>query len=216
MLRKYSGAVLAALMTAGCATKGYVRTQVQAAADTSRMGYTAADASLKQEVTTELGQVKTDVDTLKSNVSSLRQELAVLRDSLGARIIAMENGLKFIFPVTFAYDDATVREEDRPALDRFASVVGQHYQGTVVTVEGFADPAGSASYNRRLSRERAENVLAHLNQAGLSGVTLRAVGLGETRLVVEGASGDEPGADANRRVVFVIEGIGRPMTTAVR
>jgi peptidoglycan-associated lipoprotein len=181
------------------------------------MGYTAADASLKQEVTTELGQVRTDVDTLKSNVSSLRQELAVLRDSLGARIIAMEDGLKFIFPVTFAYDDATVREEDRPALDRFASVVGQHYQGTVVTVEGFADPAGSAAYNRQLSRERAENVLAHLNQAGLNGVTLRAVGLGETRPVVEGASRDMPGADANRRVVFVIEGISQAtMTTSMR
>jgi peptidoglycan-associated lipoprotein len=217
MLRKYSGAVLAALMTAGCATKGYVRTQVQAAADTSRMGYTAADASLKQEVTTELGQVRTDVDSLKSNVSTLRQDLTVLRDSLGARIIAMEKGLRFILPVTFAYDDATVSDEDRPALDQFASVVGKHFQGAVVTVEGFADPAGSAAYNRRLSRERAENVLAHLNQAGLNGVTLRAVGLGETRPVVEGASRDMAGADANRRVVFVIEGINPAiMTTSMR
>jgi len=214
MLRNVAGAVLAALMTAGCATKGYVRTQVQAAQDSSRMGWTAADSSLRRDVTTELGQVKTDVDTLKRNVSTLRQELAVLRDSLGARIIAMENGLKFILPVTFAYDDATVREEDRPALERFASVVKEHYQGAVVTVEGFADPAGSAAYNRRLSRERAENVLAHLNQAGLSGVTLRAVGLGETRPVVEGASRDEPGADANRRVAFVIEGISRATMTA--
>jgi outer membrane protein OmpA-like peptidoglycan-associated protein len=212
MLRKYSGVALAVLLTAGCATKGYVRNQVQLAADTSRMGWTAGDSSVRQEVV----QVRTDVDSLKTNVSNLRQELAVLRDSLGARIIAMEDGLKFIFPVTFAFDDATVREEDRPALDRFAGVVNKHYQGAIVTVEGFADPAGSAAYNRRLSTERAENVIAHLNTAGLSGVTLRAVGLGETRLVVEGASRDDPGADANRRVVFVIEGIGRPMTTAVR
>jgi hypothetical protein len=41
------------------------------------------------------------------------------------------------------------------------------------------------------------------------------VGLGETRQVVEGASRDDPGADANRRVVFVIEGI-RAMNTALR
>jgi outer membrane protein OmpA-like peptidoglycan-associated protein len=212
-MRRLAGAVLAALMTAGCATKGYVRTQVQAAADTSRMGWTAGDSAVRQE----LGQVRTDVDTLKSNVSSLRQELTVLRDSLGARIIAMEEGLKFIFPVTFAFDDATVREQDRPALDRFAGVVGKHFQGAVVTVEGFADPAGSASYNRRLSNERAENVVAYLNQAGLSGVTIRSVGLGETRQVVEGASRDMPGADANRRVVFVIEGINPAiMTTSMR
>ncbi len=212
MLRKHAGAALAVLMTAGCATRGYVRTQVQAAADTSRMGWTAGDSSIRRD----LGQVRTDVDTLKRNVSTLRQDLTVLRDSLGARIIAMENGMKFLLPVGFAFDDATVRDEDRPALDRFASVVGKHYQGTVVTVEGFADPAGSAAYNRRLSRERAENVVAYLNQAGLRGVTLRPVGLGESRLVVEGASRDMPGAEANRRVVFVIEGVGRPMTTVSR
>jgi peptidoglycan-associated lipoprotein len=213
MLRKHAGAVMAVLMTAGCATKGYVRTQVQAAADTSRMGWTAGDSSVRQE----LGQVRTDVDTLKSNVSTLRQDLTVLRDSLGARIIAMEKGLQFILPVTFAFDDATVSDEDRPALDQFAGVVGKHFQGAVVTVEGFADPAGSAAYNRRLSLERAENVVEYLNQAGLSGVTIRPVGLGETRLVVEGAARDMPGADANRRVVFVIEGINPAvMTTSMR
>jgi len=91
-------AVLLLMGSAGCATKGYVRTQVQAAADTSRIGWTAGDNTVRQE----LGQVRTDVDTLKSNVSTLRQDLTVMRDSLGARIIAMEDGLKFIFPVTFA------------------------------------------------------------------------------------------------------------------
>ena len=212
MLRTHAGAVLALLMTAGCATKGYVRTQVQAAADTSRIGWTAGDNTVRQE----LGQVRTDVDTLKSNVSTLRQDLTVMRDSLGARIIAMEKGLQFILPVTFAFDDATVSDEDRPALDQFAGVVGKHFQGAVVTVEGFADPAGSAAYNRRLSLERAENVVAYLNQAGLNGVTIRAVGLGETRAVVEGASRDMPGADANRRVVFVIEGIKPAIMTTMR
>jgi len=212
MLRTHAGAVLALLMTAGCATKGYVRNQVQLAADTSRVGWTAGDNAVRQE----LGQVRTDVDTLKSNVSTLRQDLTVMRDSLGARIIAMEKGLQFILPVTFAFDDATVSEEGRPALDQFAGVVGKHFQGAVVTVEGFADPAGSAAYNRRLSLERAENVVAYLNQAGLNGATIRAVGLGETRAVVEGASRDMPGADANRRVVFVIEGINPAIMTTMR
>ena len=32
-----------------------------------------------------------------------------------------------------------------------------------------------------------------------------AIGYGKTRLVVPNASGDQPGADQNRRVVFVIE-----------
>jgi outer membrane protein OmpA-like peptidoglycan-associated protein len=75
-------------------------------------------------------------------------------------------------------------------------------------VEGFADPAGSPGYNRRLSQKRAENVVAYLDQAGMSGVTMRAVGMGKTRFVVDKASRDMPGAESNRRVVFVIESVG--------
>jgi outer membrane protein OmpA-like peptidoglycan-associated protein len=52
----------------------------------------------------------------------------------------MENGMKFALPVTFAFNDANIRDEDRASLDRFAQVVGKHYSGTVVTVEGHADP----------------------------------------------------------------------------
>jgi peptidoglycan-associated lipoprotein len=78
-----------------------------------------------------------------------------------------------------------------------------------VTIEGFADPAGSVAYNRELSQDRAENVLGYLVNAGLSAASLRAVGYGETRQVVEGAEGDMPGAASNRRVVFVVESAER-------
>jgi outer membrane protein OmpA-like peptidoglycan-associated protein len=40
------------------------------------------------------------------------------------------------------------------------------------------------------------------------------VGYGKTRLVVPGAWGDEPGAEQNRRVVFVIETKGEPAMRA--
>jgi peptidoglycan-associated lipoprotein len=128
-----------------------------------------------------------------------------MRDEFGAKITAMENGMKFAFPVTFAFDDAAIRDEDRAALDRFAQVVGKHYSGTVVTVEGHADPAGSASYNLALSKRRAESVASYLTTAGLTGVELRSVGRGEGRLVIAGAERDEPGAQTNRRVVFIVE-----------
>jgi peptidoglycan-associated lipoprotein len=117
----------------------------------------------------------------------------------------MENGMKFAFPVTFAFNDANVREEDRAALDRFAEIVGKHYSGTVVTVEGHADPSGSRSYNKQLSQKRAESVATYLTTAGLSTVELRPIGMGEDRLVVKGAERDDPGAQTNRRVVFIVE-----------
>ena len=115
-------------------------------------------------------------------MASLRRDLNVLRDSLGATITALDHGMQFDMPVTFAFDDATVRTQDRPQLDLFTKVVNRHYAGSTLTVEGFADPAGTAAYNRELSRDRADHVIAYLRQSGLaSGITVRAVGLGETR-----------------------------------
>jgi peptidoglycan-associated lipoprotein len=140
--------------------------------------------------------------------------LDALRTEFGAKIAAVENGLKFAFPVTFAFDDANVQQDDVAALDRFAEVVNKHYTGAVVTVEGFADPAGSRNYNAKLSTRRAESVRDHLVNRSIQ-AEVKTIGYGETRQVVEGAQKDDPGAQMNRRVVFVIESAGNTMTPRV-
>jgi outer membrane protein OmpA-like peptidoglycan-associated protein len=210
-VRGLSAAAFAALALSACATKGYVRQQVETGVSAERAARVAADSQLTTNVNTlnsDMTTVKSDVATLKNDVSSLRTDLNSFRTEFGAKITAIENGMKFAVPVTFAFDDATVRDEDRAALDRFSQIVQKYYTGTVVTIEGHADPAGSARYNNALSKRRAESVAAYLAQAGMSGNDLRTIGYGETRQIVKGAEKDEPGAEANRRVVFVIESKG--------
>ncbi|NUQ21412.1 MAG: OmpA family protein [Gemmatimonadaceae bacterium] len=189
--------LLAATMVTGCVTsrtfKRTVREQ-QAALDAERRERHAADSSYA----IELGAVRADV-------ASLRNDLQNLRTEFGAKITAMEGAVKVTFPINFAFDDATVTPEGVAAVQRLAQVAQKHFNGSVITVEGFADPAGSQSYNLDLSRRRADNVRAALLSAGLNSENVRAVGYGKTRLVNPGASHDEPGAEQNRRVVFVIE-----------
>ena len=188
---------VAAVATGACATKGFVREQVAA----ERAARTQADSSMQ----TELSMVRSDVGTLRADVAALRSELQTLRTEFGAQISALEEGLQFVFPVNFAFDDATARLQDQAALDRFASVVGKHYGTSVLTVEGFADPAGSVSYNRQLSQRRANAVREYLVGRGIVAEQIRAIGYGEARLVNPGAWGDDAGAEQNRRVVFVVE-----------
>ncbi|GMV10575.1 MAG TPA: OmpA family protein [Gemmatimonadaceae bacterium] len=207
---KLAATAAAAVALSACATKGYVRNTVETGLSTERVARAQGDSALSGDITA----VKGEVATLKNDVAALRRDLTALRTEFGAKITAMENGMKFAFPVTFAFDDATVRDEDRPQLDRFVSVVNKYYGGSLLTVEGFTDPAGSASYNKDLSKRRAESVAAYLAQAGVQGVTIRTVGMGEARQVVEGAERDQPGAQANRRVVFVVETQGGAATTA--
>jgi peptidoglycan-associated lipoprotein len=208
MMRNIALLALSAASLSACATKGYVRSQVETGIAAERSAREAADTDLNGKVTTvgnDLNSVKSEVATLQTDVAALRRDLTAMRDEFGAKITAMENGMKFALPVTFAFNDATIRDEDRASLDRFAQVVGKHYSGTVVTVEGHADPAGSRSYNKSLSQKRADAVAAYLTTAGLTGVELRPIGLGEDRQVVKGAEKDEPGAQVNRRVVFIVE-----------
>ncbi|MGQ0539005.1 MAG: OmpA family protein [Gemmatimonadaceae bacterium] len=194
-------ALLSVSVLGACATKGYVRNQVETGVATERSARMASDSAL----TSDINGVRSEVSTLKTDVASLRRDLTTLREEFGAKITALENGMQFAFPVTFTFDDATVRDDDRPQLDKFAQVVNKHYSGALLTVEGFADPAGSTSYNIDLSKRRADAVAAYLSQAGLSGVTIKTIGYGETRQVNPNAERDDPGAQANRRVVFVIE-----------
>jgi len=177
-----------------CATKGYVNKRVDAQA-------VAQTAALDSERT---ARVQGD-EANKAEIASLRNDLQTLRTEFGAKITEVSQGLQFAFPVHFAFNDATVRTEDAAALDRFANIVSKHYTGAKVTVEGFADPAGSNRYNAGLSKQRADAVKAYVSSKGLDASLIESVGYGESRQVSKGAWGDQPGAELNRRVVFVIE-----------
>lgn len=192
--------VAVAPLVAGCASKGFVRENLA-------QGLAAQHAYTDSSVTAERSARMAADSSLSVDISSLRKDLDSLRTEFGAKITALENGLKFDMPVHFAFDDATVRDEDHAALDQFAKIVNKYYPGSVITVEGFADPAGSTRYNLGLSQRRADAVKAYLQSQGLTD-DVRTVGYGKTRLVVPGAQKDMPGADQNRRVVFVIESAG--------
>jgi len=180
----------------GCATKGSLRTAV----DEQR----AATAEQRAALDVERSERIAADERLGRDLAQLRTDMNAMRDDFGAQIAAVANGLQFVLPVHFGFDDATVRQADMAALARFAEVVSKHYPGSVVTVEGFADPSGSRAYNQALSARRAESVRSHLMERGIQ-AQVNAVGMNTSRLVVPNAGGDAPGAELNRRVVFVIE-----------
>src|SRR5262245_66252695 len=76
-----------------CATKGYVRTQAAGARAYS-------DSTVRVERDARVAGDK----ELSDRIVALRKDLDSLRSQFGARIAAMEDGLHFAMPVTFAYD----------------------------------------------------------------------------------------------------------------
>lgn len=185
------------------------------AARVKRDEFTAEVARLREEMQAGDRQVGARVDSTNLAVAdhtrrlaALEQELQAFRSEYNVSMEKVNDMLKFDVPVHFEFGSGTLRETDRPVLDKFASVVKRYYPGALVTAEGFTDPAGSAVYNRRLGQRRADAVKEYLATAGgFTSETLKAVSYGEARnrQVVPGAKGPGDAGVENRRVALVID-----------
>ena len=78
------------------------------------------------------------------------------------------------------------------------------YDRISVEVQGHTDSDGSASYNRKLSDQRANSVRQYLIDAGISEERLQAKGYGEDKPIDTNATAE--GKERNRRVEFKIVG----------
>lgn len=176
---------------------------------------------LLDPVNAQLADHDTRITTLESDVASLQSRLGQLEQTvsqLGGTVNSHINdeslhcpcGLEVSLPVHFDFNRADVRPVDQGILDGFAASVMANFPNAMVTVEGFADAAGSAEYNVGLSRRRAQNVRSYLVDQGMSGDNIRVAAFGEQRQVKPGETGatDPQSGIENRRVTFVLEWAG--------
>ena len=192
------------------------------AAKVKRTEFNSEMARLREEITTSDKQLAARVDSTNQandatnklvadharRLDALDQEFQAFRSEFKVSMEKMKTMLKFDVPVHFDFAKAEVRDSDKVVLDRFANVVKEYYPGALVTVEGFTDPAGTASYNKRLGKKRADAVKDYLVATGaLDGNHVKAVSYGESRerQVMVGAKGPGEQGVANRRVALVID-----------
>lgn len=156
----------------------------------------------RTEIDTTIAELRATDQRLQGQIEALSPKHDALVTQLAGRT-HVESGAHF------ATGDATLSEEDKPLLDDFAMVIRSSHSDALVTEEGFADPAGSAAFNRRLGQRRAETVRDYLvSSGGLPAGQVRAVSYGEdeNRQVRPGATG-ESGRD-NSRIGLVVDYAG--------
>ena len=202
---------LSPFLITACATKGFVKDQVMAS---QKITTAYTDSTVNAAMSKEVAARTAGDEELRNSLTAQQAAIDSLKTQFHAAVAVVGSAIRFAVPVNFAFDDATVRDNDQASLDRFAAIVNKYYNGSVVTVEGFTDPAGSKSYNLALSKRRAEAVAQYLQTKGLDSTHVRAVGYGKDRLVHPDASRDEPGAEQNRRVAFVVETAPEASTTS--
>jgi outer membrane protein OmpA-like peptidoglycan-associated protein len=106
--------------------------------------------------------------------------------------------------VLFDTDKATVKPSAAEALKQITASITQRYAGKDVRVLGFADSRGDKSYNRELSKERAEavkNYLVTTNRLPADRVSTEA--FGEEQPTASNATA--AGRQENRRVEIAVK-----------
>ncbi|WP_137817150.1 OmpA family protein [Pseudomonas sp. 2FG] len=105
--------------------------------------------------------------------------------------------------VKFDFDKSKVKEESYGDIKNLADFMNQ-YPATATTVEGHTDSVGTDAYNQKLSERRASAVRDVLvNQYGVGGERVNAVGYGESKPVADNAT--DAGRAVNRRVEAEVE-----------
>jgi outer membrane protein OmpA-like peptidoglycan-associated protein len=103
--------------------------------------------------------------------------------------------------VNFDFDQATLRPEARPLLDRAATDLnGSTWASVQIEVVGFTDSRGSEEYNLSLGMRRAKTVADYLVSKGVAQARLTVLSGGETNPVAD--NNTDAGRSQNRRVLI--------------
>lgn len=98
--------------------------------------------------------------------------------------------------IQFDFNSSVLKTESYPTLDKLSSTLREN--GGKVTLKGYASSEGTAAYNMKLSKDRANSVKTYLVNSGVNSSQVTTKGYGESDPI---ASNDtEEGRIQNRRV----------------
>jgi outer membrane protein OmpA-like peptidoglycan-associated protein len=127
-----------------------------------------------------------------------------LREQMQGTGVAVERNqqtgaVDLIMPgaITFATARSDINPSFSGTLSQLAQTLSSYNQQTI-TVRGYTDNVGNASYNQQLSQERANSVANYLIRQGVAASRVQAVGYGMNNPVADNST--EAGRSQNRRV----------------
>ncbi|HET7593023.1 MAG TPA: OmpA family protein [Rhodanobacteraceae bacterium] len=163
----------------------------------------------KTDFNAAIAQLQSKDQSLQQQIDSLSQEMKAGFAKYDTEITAMQGRISVNDIVHFGFDQSTIPEQAKPKLDEFAKIMQAHHSDALVTVEGFADPAGSSAYNKRLGQARAKAVRDYLvNNDGMAADQVRVVSYGESRNRQVKPGATHAAGVPNRRATLVVDFAG--------
>ncbi len=129
------------------------------------------------------------------------EDIAACRDGFYGAIAALEYALKPKFVVYFDFNESNFDSASQSVLAEAEAAAEK--LGATLSVAGYTDTAGNATYNEGLSKLRADAVAKALAARGISAQKIDTKWYGQTDLAVP--TPDDTSEPMNRRVVIVVE-----------
>jgi outer membrane protein OmpA-like peptidoglycan-associated protein len=206
---------LALLLTTGCSTKNYVKSQtgplIQQTNDLDAK--TAQDhrniTDTDQRAQAGIAQAQTAASTADQHAQAANQSAdtaqqsaqeAVNRvDSLTGVVANLDNYKQLSdVSVTFAFDKTVLTADDKAQLDQVAASLDKT-RGYILALTGGTDSVGDAQYNYQLSNRRADAVVTYLaTKFNIPPHKFYLIGIGKENPVADNKTRD--GRAQNRRV----------------
>ena len=214
------------LILSGCATKKYVRQQIQTlqpgiqeaqnAAKENAERIDAVDKRTQQGISAaqvadqKASQAEQDAQAAQNSAQSADRKADTANQGVqqaNNRINTLETRISTINDnytqsetqtVTFPRNSSSLTSEAKNTLDRIASDLSGQRTGYMVELQGYTDATGSEQYNIGLSQRRAEAVERYLVSKDLPLFRIAIVGLGKEKPVADNKTSN--GRAQNRRV----------------
>jgi outer membrane protein OmpA-like peptidoglycan-associated protein len=230
MLIKKNGLLLIAPMLllalsfqTGCATKKYVKQQIDPVSgrvdelsELSKGNENAIkDVDSRAQAGIQTVQAKANEADQKAIVATQKgEEAQQLAQKNQTEIVSVENNFNQKLSnldsyktvdtssVNFKLNSAELNDEAKATLDQLASKV-KDSKGYVLEIQGFTDKTGNDSHNFALSQERSESVVRYLSQQHqIPLFRMFILGLGSSKEVENNKTRE--GRAANRRVEIML------------
>lgn len=173
--------------------------RLREAQDTVKNAGSARAEALLQTQKQQTAAAQQQAQSAEQRAHQLQQQLAELRSNQASTGMVMTLGSDILFDV----GGAQLKPGALSTIQQVATYLKQHPDRSL-TVDGFTDNTGSASYNLQLSRLRADAVRTALVQDGVPADRIVTKGFGETSPVASNATAG--GRQLNRRVQLAISG----------
>jgi outer membrane protein OmpA-like peptidoglycan-associated protein len=210
MLKTSVKLVLAAILVVGitgCATKGFVRTELETAEvkNTERIEMIKGQIEDTQLQVAEQGEQLDEHGNRISELSSSTQEAldrAIAAGKLAEGKLLYEKVLD-ADKLRFASSAAELSTEARTELDAFSEELVLRNENVFIEIQGHTDSTGSEAYNLKLGEQRAEAVRRYLSsEHAIPLHRIAVISYGESAPVIDNKTRENRAM--NRRVTLVV------------